>query len=117
MGTTGGKNEARGKDAPYPSEGPWEPTLEKMEEVLMSSNLQAYWQKNLKLMAVLLSIWAVVSYGCSILFVEALNAIKIGGFPLGFWFAQQGSIYVFVALIFIYYVKMQKIDAEHDVHE
>lgn len=76
-----------------------------------------YWKKNVLLMTVLLIIWGVVSYGFAIFFVESLNGIKIGGFPLGFWFAQQGSIYVFVALIFIYYMIMQKLDKEYDVHE
>jgi putative solute:sodium symporter small subunit len=79
--------------------------------------LDQYWKKNLSLMAVLLTIWFVVSYGCGILFVEQLNAIKIGGFPLGFWFAQQGAIYVFVCLIFIYFFKMDAVDKEFDVHE
>ncbi|MFZ5765100.1 MAG: DUF4212 domain-containing protein [Thermodesulfobacteriota bacterium] len=83
----------------------------------MKKDLAQYWKKNLSLMVVLLSIWAIVSYGCSIIFVEQLNAIKIGGFPLGFWFAQQGSIYIFVALIFIYHFRMKKIDEEFDVHE
>lgn len=68
-------------------------------------------------MVVLLSIWAIVSYGFGIIFVEQMNAIKIAGFPLGFWFAQQGAIYIFVALIFIYYFIMKKIDEEFDVHE
>jgi len=58
-----------------------------------------------------------VSYGCGILFADALNAIKIGGFPLGFWFAQQGSIYVFVILIFVYVRLMNKLDKEFDVDE
>ncbi|MDH4321440.1 MAG: DUF4212 domain-containing protein [Desulfobulbaceae bacterium] len=83
----------------------------------MKKDLSLYWKKNLKLMVILLSIWAVVSYGCGILFVEQLNTINIGGFPLGFWFAQQGAIYVFVALIFAYYHLMQKMDKEFDVHE
>lgn len=83
----------------------------------MKKDLAAYWKKNLSIMTVLLIIWAVVSYGCGIFFAEALNAIKIGGFPLGFWFAQQGSIYVFVVLIFVYFVIMDKVDAEFDVHE
>ena len=83
----------------------------------MKKDLATYWKKNISLMAVLLTIWAVVSYGCGILFVEQLNAIRIGGFPLGFWFAQQGSIYVFVALIFVYYKLMKKLDVEFDVHE
>jgi putative solute:sodium symporter small subunit len=68
-------------------------------------------------MVILLSIWAIVSYGFGILFVEQLNAINIAGFPLGFWFAQQGAIYIFVCLIFIYYFIMKKVDEEFDVHE
>jgi len=83
----------------------------------MKKDLSLYWKKNLTLMVILLTIWAVVSYGCGILFVEQLNAIKIGGFPLGFWFAQQGAIYTFVCLIFVYYFTMQKVDKEFDVHE
>jgi len=83
----------------------------------MKKDLKLYWKKNLSLMVVLLSIWAIVSYGFGILFVDQMNAIKIGGFPLGFWFAQQGSIYVFVVLIFIYYFIMKKVDEEFDVHE
>ena len=83
----------------------------------MKKDLTQYWKKNLSLMVVLLSIWAAVSYGCGILFVEQLNAIKIGGFPLGFWFAQQGAIYTFVCLIFIYYAIMKKVDEEFDVDE
>lgn len=66
---------------------------------------------------ILLSIWFVVSYGCGILFADALNSIKIGGFPLGFWFAQQGAIYVFVVLIFVYVNLMNKLDKEFDVDE
>ncbi|MEW6428037.1 MAG: DUF4212 domain-containing protein [Thermodesulfobacteriota bacterium] len=83
----------------------------------MKKDLAAYWKKNLSIMTVLLIIWATVSYGCGIFFADALNAIKLGGFPLGFWFAQQGSIYVFVVLIFVYFVIMDKVDAEFDVHE
>lgn len=83
----------------------------------MKKDLKQYWKINLALMVVLLVIWATVSYGCGIIFVEQLNAIKIAGFPLGFWFAQQGAIYVFVALIFIYYLIMKKVDEEFDVHE
>ncbi|MBC8316302.1 MAG: DUF4212 domain-containing protein [Desulfobulbaceae bacterium] len=84
---------------------------------MSKESMEMYWKRNLSLMAALLSVWFVVSYVCGILFVEQLNAIKIGGFPLGFWFAQQGSIYVFVCLIFVYYFKMQKLDREFDVHE
>ena len=83
----------------------------------MKKDLRMYWKKNLTLMLALLSVWALVSYGCGIIFVDQLNAIKIAGFPLGFWFAQQGAIYIFVVLIFIYYFTMKKVDEEFDVHE
>jgi putative solute:sodium symporter small subunit len=78
---------------------------------------EAYWKKNLKILGVLLFIWFAVSFGCGILFVEQLNAIRIGGFKLGFWFAQQGSIYSFVILIFVYVVRMNQLDKEFDVNE
>ncbi|MEE2775635.1 MAG: DUF4212 domain-containing protein [Acidobacteriota bacterium] len=74
-----------------------------------------YWRANLRLMAWLLAVWFVASYGLGILFVEPLNAIQVGGFPLGFWFAQQGSIYVFVVLILIYALKMDRLDRKHGV--
>lgn len=78
---------------------------------------KAYWQANLRLMGWLLAIWFIVSYGCGILFVDQLDTIRIGGFKLGFWFAQQGSIYVFVVLIFVYVWQMNKLDRKHDVDE
>ncbi|MCQ1059363.1 DUF4212 domain-containing protein [Photobacterium sp. ZSDE20] len=78
---------------------------------------QAYWKENLATMGSLLAIWFAVSYGAGILFVEALNAIQFGGFKLGFWFAQQGSIYTFVALIFIYVVRMNALDKKYNVQE
>lgn len=71
---------------------------------------QKYWRKNLKYLFILLFIWFTVSFGFGILLVDELNQIKIGGFKLGFWFAQQGSIYVFVVLIFIYIYLMNKLD-------
>ena len=76
-----------------------------------------YWSRNIKYLFILLTIWFLVSYGAGILFVDQLNTIKIGGFPLGFWFAQQGSIYVFVILIFIYVWLMNRLDVEFDVNE
>ncbi|HZI98134.1 MAG TPA: DUF4212 domain-containing protein [Actinomycetales bacterium] len=76
-----------------------------------------YWRRNLRLMAWLLAVWAIVSFGAGIIFVEPLNEIVIGGFPLGFWFAQQGSIYVFVVLIAIYVWRMDKLDAEYGITE
>ncbi|MEE4277386.1 MAG: DUF4212 domain-containing protein [Halieaceae bacterium] len=76
-----------------------------------------YWRRNLSLMLRLLLVWFAVSYGCGILFVEQLNAIRIGGYKLGFWFAQQGSIYVFVVLIFYYARRMAALDREFGVEE
>lgn len=84
---------------------------------MVSKNLKEYWSRNLRYLLILLSIWFIVSYGCGILFADTLNNIKIGGFPLGFWFAQQGSIYVFVILIFVYVRLMNKLDIEFDVDE
>lgn len=76
-----------------------------------------YWKANLRLIILCLVIWFVVSYGFGILMVDSLNSIRLGGYKLGFWFAQQGSIYIFVALIFFYAKKMDKLDREHNVHE
>ena len=67
-----------------------------------SRDVRGYWRENIRVLVVLLSIWFAVSFGLGILLVEPLNAFSLGGFPLGFWFAQQGAIYVFVALIFVY---------------
>ncbi|MBN7796585.1 DUF4212 domain-containing protein [Parahaliea mediterranea] len=78
---------------------------------------EAYWKRNLALMVKLLVIWFVVSYGCGILLVDVLNQVQIGGYKLGFWFAQQGSIYVFVALIFYYTRRMAALDREFNVDE
>jgi putative solute:sodium symporter small subunit len=69
-----------------------------------------YWKKNIRYIKILLSLWFIVSFGCGILFVEQLNTIQIGGFKLGFWFAQQGSIFGFVAIIFTYIYLMNKLD-------
>lgn len=70
----------------------------------------AYWRRNLTLVGTLLAVWFVVSFGFGIMLVEPLNAVKIGGFPLGFWIAQQGSILVFVALVFIYARRMDRLE-------
>ena len=78
---------------------------------------RAYWRRNLRLMGVLLAIWALVSYGAGILFVEPLNNLSIFGIPLGFWFAQQGSIVIFVLLIATYVWRMDKLDAEYGIDE
>ena len=73
----------------------------------------AYWKENIRNLQILLSIWFLCSYGAGILFVDQLNTIKLGGFPLGFWFAQQGSMYVFVILIFVYVRLMNKLDKKY----
>jgi len=77
----------------------------------------AYWRSNLRLLAVCLSIWFLVSFGFGIVLADLLNTIKIGGYPLGFWFAQQGSIITFIILVFYYAAKMNQLDRHHDVHE
>lgn len=82
-----------------------------------SGDLSAYWRENRRLIMILLSIWALVSFGCGILFVDLLNGISIGNLPLGFWFAQQGAIYVFVVLIFVYAVLMDRLDRKYNVEE
>jgi len=84
---------------------------------MLPENRLAYWRANLRLALGCLIIWFISSYGFGILLVEQLNSIRIGGFQLGFWFAQQGSIYVFVVLIFFYAWRMNKIDQKFDVHE
>lgn len=76
-----------------------------------------YWKKNLSYLTVLLSIWFIISYGAGILFADSLNNIRLGGFKLGFWFAQQGSIYGFVILIFVYVRLMNRLDKDFDVDE
>lgn len=77
----------------------------------------AYWRDNLKLVFGCLLVWFVCSYGLGILLVDELNRLRVAGFQLGFWFAQQGSIYIFVALIFFYAWRMNKLDRKYDVHE
>jgi len=77
----------------------------------------AYWQANLRLLSILLVIWFLVSFVLGILLSQPLNAFSIGGYPLGFWFAQQGSIYTFIVLIFVYAWRMNALDRKFDVHE
>ena len=77
----------------------------------------AYWKATLALLTKILIIWFLVSFGAGILFVDLFNKISLGGYPLGFWFAHQGSIYIFIALIFYYAKKMGDIDRQFDVHE
>ena len=77
------------------------------------NNSKAYWKENIKYLFILLTVWFLVSFGAGILFKDLLNEFKLGGFKLGFWFAQQGSMYVFVILIFIYVKLMNKLDKKY----
>lgn len=88
-----------------------------MQTTSKPSAHRAYWHANLRLVGFCLGLWFLCSYGFGILLVEPLNAIRLGGFKLGFWFAQQGSIYVFVALIFFYAWRMNRLDRKFDVDE
>ncbi|APY09902.1 hypothetical protein BWZ22_00985 [Seonamhaeicola sp. S2-3] len=80
---------------------------------MTKSKAKAYWKENIRYVLLLLAIWFLVSYGAGIIFKDELNAIKIGGFKLGFWFAQQGSMYVFVVIIFVYVRLMNKLDKKY----
>lgn len=84
---------------------------------MTTKSMKLYWKKNLQYLAILLSIWFLASFGMGILFVDQLNVYKMGGFKLGFWFAQQGSIYVFVILIFVYVYLMNRLDKSFEVEE
>jgi len=84
---------------------------------MADNKAQQYWKENLKYLVILLVIWFAVSYGAGILFKDALNTIRLGGFKLGFWFAQQGSIFVFVILIFVYVRIMNKLDKKYGYDE
>jgi putative solute:sodium symporter small subunit len=83
----------------------------------MDDQGKAYWSATLGLLGKILAVWFVVSFGAGILFAPALNSISLGGYPLGFWFAQQGSMYIFIALIFYYGKAMGDLDRKFDVHE
>ena len=83
----------------------------------MNSPASQYWKANIRLVLILLAIWFTVSYLFGIILVDQLNAFKIGGIKLGFWFAQQGSIYVFLVLIFVYAARMNALDRKFNVHE
>lgn len=89
----------------------------KVNDSSSSKSLKAYWKKNLQYLSILLVIWFLVSYGAGILFVNSLNEIQIGGFKLGFWFSQQGSIFAFLIIIFIYIRLMNKLDRDFNVEE
>jgi putative solute:sodium symporter small subunit len=83
----------------------------------LDSQAQAYWSANIRLVLSLLVVWFAVSFGAGILLVDLFNHIQIAGYKLGFWFAAQGSIFTFIALIFIYMAKMNALDRKFDVHE
>lgn len=83
----------------------------------MSTEKQQYWKSNLRYLAILLALWFLVSFLFGIVFANYLNQFHLGGFPLGFWFAQQGSIYCFVILIFVYVYLMNRLDKKHHVDE
>lgn len=80
---------------------------------MTDSSSKQYWQTNIKYLSILLIIWFIVSFGLGILFADQMNQIRVGGFKLGFWFAQQGSIFVFVILIFVYVKLMNRLDAQY----
>lgn len=86
-------------------------------EAMPEKNLKRYWRTNLSYLAILLSAWFLVSFLCGIVWVEELNTIRLGGFKLGFWFAQQGSIYAFVIIILIYIRLMNRLDQKYNVNE
>ena len=87
------------------------------DDAAVSANAKRYWRSNLRLLAMLMGIWFAVSFGAGILFRDWLDQFAIGGYPLGFWFAQQGSIYVFVALIFFYNWRIHRTELDHGLDD
>ena len=90
-----------------------------MTDAGTSARHAEYWRRNIRYLGILLAIWFLVSYGCGILFAGALNALTLPGtnYPLGFWFAQQGSIYIFIALIVFYVVRMKHLERKYDLDD
>lgn len=86
-------------------------------EVLSEANLRSYWRANIRVLCTLLAVWAFVAFGCGIVLGEWLDQFYIGGFPLGFWFTQQGAMLVFVVLIFVYHFWMKRIERAHGVDD
>jgi len=93
------------------------PQINEEQSPMTPENRAAYWKANLSLLSILLVIWFVVSYGFGILLVDVFNTISIGGYKLGFWFAQQGSMYIFIVLIFFYAWRMNALDKKFSVDE
>ena len=83
---------------------------------MTTKNNKAYWRENVLYLSILMGFWFIVSFGCGILFVDYLNQFKIGGFPLGFWFAQQGSLYAFMVIIAAYVLIMKKLDKKYNLN-
>lgn len=110
----GEAGEARAKPPAAPTERPAADAPGR-DSAVDPARAAAYWRANMLLMAALLAVWAVVSFGFGIWLREPLDALSIAGAPLGFWFAQQGSIYVFVALIFVYVWRMKRLDDRYGV--
>ena len=79
----------------------------------IAESIHRYWRKNVRVMAACLLVWAIAGFGCGVLFADTLNEFSLGGFPVGFWFAQQGSILIFVLLILVYGLALNRLDAEH----
>lgn len=90
---------------------------DKLGDTAPPASAKGYWRANLRLLGILMAIWFAVSFGAGILFRDWLDQFAIGGYPLGFWFAQQGSIYVFVALIFFYNWRIHRIEREHGLDD
>lgn len=91
--------------------------MKNQDQDLKIDNAKAYWKENIKYVSILLIIWALVSYGAGIVFKDELNEFRLGGFKIGFWFAQQGAMYVFVILIFVYVRLMNKLDKKYNFDE
>ncbi len=84
-----------------------------MHDPRVMACIDRYWRKNVTIMLMLLAVWAIAGLGCGVLFADVLNQFKLGGFPLGFWFAQQGSIIIFVLLILTYCIVLNRLDTQH----
>ncbi len=114
----GAQDAAASAQEPYHHEGDnLPPHSHHDEEVMSEETVNQYWSANVRLLLGLLAVWFAVSFGAGILFAQPLNNFSLGGYPLGFWFAQQGSIYVFVALIFFYSHRMHQIERRFGVDD